>query len=74
MKHWLYGLFEEAPGEPSIRRVVFAAAFVFGTLFCLLGLCCSVSPEVERVAIAIVTGAFGVMGVGRFAEAWENRR
>lgn len=67
MKQWLYGLFQEAPGEPSVRRVVFFLAFLFGAGLCLLGFRFDVGEPVERLAMAIVTCAFGVMGAGRFA-------
>jgi hypothetical protein len=73
MKQWLPSLFEESPGVASVRRVVFFLAFLFGTGLCLLRLRLEVSGPLKDMAIAIVTGAFGVMGTGCLAEAWESR-
>jgi hypothetical protein len=73
MLNWLSLLFSEGEGEPSIRRVVFFLSFIFGVVLCLIGFWCDISPPVERVAITIIGAAFGVMGVGRIAEAVERQ-
>jgi len=71
--NWFSILFSEAPGEPSIRRVVFALSFVFGAALCFLGVWTDIPAAVERIAITIIGAAFGVMGIGRFAEAMDRR-
>lgn len=73
MGNWISLLLSEAPGEPSIRRVVFALAFVFGAALCFLGVWTDIPSSVERIAITIISAAAGAVGAGRFAEAMERR-
>ena len=73
--YWLSMLFCEAPAEPSIRRVVFFFAFVFGMAVCGLGIAgYEISSPVQTIAITIITSASGAMGLGRIAEAIEARK
>jgi hypothetical protein len=74
MLNWLSLLLSEAPGEPSLRRVLCLAAFIFGCALCLLGLRFEISPGVRDLAIFIVTAAFGAVTAGRFAEAIDKGR
>jgi hypothetical protein len=74
MLSWLSALLSEAPGEPSLRRVLCLAAFLFGCALCLLGLRYEIGPGVRDVAIFIVTAAFGAVTAGRFAEALDRGR
>jgi hypothetical protein len=74
MSKWLSALLCEAPGEPSVRRVVFALSFVFAVVICFIGLKIQISETVERIVITIVTAAFGVVGIGRFAEAMDRNK
>jgi hypothetical protein len=68
------GMFEEAPGQTSVRRVVFFITFVFSMAFCLLGLKFEITEQAKELVIALFALASTVMGAGRFAEAMENRK
>jgi hypothetical protein len=72
-RKWLSELFCEEPGEPSIRRVVFALSFLFAVVVCFMGLRVPVSDSVKDIVITIITAAFSVMGIGRIAEALDKR-
>jgi uncharacterized membrane protein len=74
MFSWLSLLLSEAPGEPSIRRVLCLCAFLFGCALCLLGLRYEISGSVKDIAIFMLTSAFGAVTAGRFAEAIERNR
>jgi len=71
---WLSEMLCEEPGEPSIRRVVFLLSFLFAVIICFIGLKFPVSETVERIVITIITAAFGVVGLGRFAEALDRNK
>jgi len=73
MRNWLSELLSESPGEPSIRRVVFALSFLFGAALCFVGLWTDIPSNVSTLAITIIGAAFGVMGVGRITEAFEDK-
>jgi len=68
------GFLEEAPGVKSVKRLVFFTAFIFGVAMCGVGFFIPISEPVKELAITIVTAAFGMMGVGVLAEAWESKR
>jgi hypothetical protein len=74
MLKWLSEMLCEEQGEPSIRRVIFALSFVFAVVICFIGLKIQISETVERIVITIVTAAFGVVGIGRFAEAMDRNK
>lgn len=72
-RDWLSMLFSEAPGEPSIRRVVFAVVFAAAVLLWFIGIFKEIPVNVWDMAKTTVYAASGVMGAGRFAEALERR-
>jgi hypothetical protein len=71
--NWLRQMLSEGDGRLSVRRVVFFAAFVLGAAFCVAYRDAEISSGIKEIAITIITGAFGVMGVGRVAEALETK-
>ena len=73
MSKWLDMLFSEAPGEPSIRRVMFAVVFLFAMALCIAGLFLAIPEAVKTIAITLITSAAGVVGVGRLAEALDKK-
>ena len=72
-REWLGMAFCEAPGEPSIRRIVFGLVFVFAMGLCVAGLWLEVAETVKTIAITLITTAAGVVGIGRFAEALDGK-
>jgi hypothetical protein len=67
------GMFDEAPGQRSVRRVAFFLSFLLGVGVCIAGLFVEVSDPVKDLVVAILASATGAVGLGRFAEAWEAR-
>jgi hypothetical protein len=72
-KSWLKRLLSEGDGEPSVRRVVFFMSFLFGVFFCVAYREAEISNNVKEIVITIISGSFGVMGLGRVAEALETK-
>ena len=72
MVSWLVMFFCEAPGEPSMRRLLCFCAFVFGVAICFLGLKHEITEAVKTIAITILSLSFGAMAAGRFAEAMDR--
>jgi len=73
MREWLSLMLSEAPGEPSVRRVVFFVVFVSAILLWVLGIFVTVPPDVWDVVKTTILAASSVMGVGRVAEIFERR-
>ena len=74
MRQWLSMLFSEAPGEPSIRRVAFGVTVLFVMALCFVGAFRGgLGDGVVTLAVTLVTATTGAVGIGRFAEAMENR-
>jgi hypothetical protein len=72
MLSWLSLLLSEAPGEPSIRRVLCLLAFLLGAAMCLLGLRHEIPAAAKDIAMLLITLAFGALTAGRFAEAMDK--
>jgi hypothetical protein len=70
MLNWLSLLLSEAPGEPSIRRVLCALATLVGLGLCF---CPGLTSNGKDVAIFIIMSAYAAMTAGRFAEAMDQR-
>jgi hypothetical protein len=62
----------ERPGEPSIRRILASAAFLFGCGLCVLGLKYDIKNGTQELATTIIIAAFSAVGIGRFAEAMDK--
>jgi uncharacterized membrane protein len=72
MLKWFSEMLCESPDEPSIRRVLCLAAFLFGCGLCLLGLRYDINGGVKDLATTIIIAAFSAVGIGRFAEAMDK--
>jgi hypothetical protein len=70
MLSWLSLLLSEAPGEPSIRRVLCAIVTLTCCALCFWPGLTALGKDLA--AVALVT-AFGAVTAGRFAEAMDRR-
>jgi len=73
MFNWLSLAHSEAPGEPSIRRIIFSVTFISVIALCFCGLKWPIPDNVRTISIALITAAAGAVGAGRFAEAFDRR-
>lgn len=71
-------MFQEAPGQTSMRRVCFFISFIFSLLvivFYIVAACFSIPipTGVETMTLGVLTITAGLFGVGRWVEGKENQ-
>jgi len=67
------GMLEEAPGQKSVRRVIFFWSYILGWLAVGLLIWRGHADQAVNMSYVLLGGsATGVIG-GRFAEAYENK-
>jgi len=67
------GMLEEAPGQKSVRRVVFFWSFVLGWLLAGVLIWRGHPSEAKELAFGLMGFATGGVAIGRWAEAYENK-
>lgn len=73
MRNWISLMLSEAPGEPSVRRVVFFIAFWITAAIELLGIWFPPSDALANLVITVFITCAGTVGIGRVGEALERR-
>ena len=69
---WYQSALQESPGEYSIRRIVFALTFVLVAALCILGIWWPITDNLHAIILTLIGSAFGMVTVGRFAEAMDK--
>jgi hypothetical protein len=66
-------MFEEAPGQTSIRRIVFAIVMLAAMIMCFSGFRWPIQDNARIVALAAIAAAATGVTAGRFAEGMDRR-
>lgn len=75
-KAWLSKLLSEADGSPSTKRVLFTIVIVSVLTFCAIdiGLRHGLTGTTSDLLKCVVAATGGAFGLGRCAEAYENKQ